>query len=172
MGADIHCYVEYTEKAGSVPLDDWQCFGGRINPGRNYYLFGLLAGVRGGPPIFEPRGMPQSYSYEVRGDHLIYVSDGGGENTVTPERAEQLVNSCCAQYVKSVNGAEKAFITHPDYHSHSFLSLDEYACVLKECEKAIDYKYSISPEYYAVKAAMMELEKLGYVSRLVFWFDS
>lgn len=174
MGCDIHCYVEYTEKEGSIPLDDWQCFGGKINPGRHYGLFGMLAGVRGGTPVFAPRGLPSTYSNEVQIDNLLYVSDDPSIiDAVSTVKAEKWVTSGLCKYVDSANRNKKAFITHPDHHSHSYLSLKEYVRVLNEYEKKFDDgKYSAPPEYYAIKASMMEFEKMGYAVRLVFWFDN
>lgn len=173
MGCDIHCYVEYTEKEGTIPLDDWQCFGGKINPGRHYSLFGMLAGVRCGTAIFKPRGLPETYSHEVRFDHLIYVSESGADNTISSVRAEQLVQLGASKYAEAANGNKKGFITNPDHHSHSYLSLKEYVRVLNIYEKKFDDgEYSAPPEYYAIKASMMEFEKMGYAVRLVFWFDN
>ena len=63
MGADIHMYAEYRnknqaqedQKQGRKPY--WYCYGDQINPGRNYTLFGILAGVRGQyEDSFEPKG--------------------------------------------------------------------------------------------------------------------
>ena len=173
MGADIHCYVEYTEKEGSIPLDNLQCFGGRINPGRHYRLFGLLAGVRGGMPIFKPKGMPETCSHDARQDNLLSISEYGSDGTVSASKAAEYVKYGHSKYIEAANGNKKAFITHPDYHSHSFLSLKEYVRVLNMYEKEFDDgKYSAPPEYYAIKAAMVEFEKMGYAVRLVFWFDS
>jgi hypothetical protein len=51
MGCDIHAYVE-SKKPDSKT---WWGFGGRINPGRNYRMFGKLAGVRCDGCITKPK---------------------------------------------------------------------------------------------------------------------
>jgi hypothetical protein len=57
MGADIHALIEYS-KDGTK----WES-GGEPEIGRDYALFGVLAGVRGGQdPIDEPRGKPDDAS--------------------------------------------------------------------------------------------------------------
>ena len=65
MGCDIHLYIEYKNKM--VEFDgykySWHDFGKCINPGRNYVLFALMAGVRNYgnelPVIVPRRGMPE-----------------------------------------------------------------------------------------------------------------
>jgi hypothetical protein len=53
MGADIHMYVEYRNKKQAKDLETqgrdpyWYSFGDCFNPGRNYTMFAILAGVRG-----------------------------------------------------------------------------------------------------------------------------
>jgi len=83
MGCDIHLYIEYkskkTEFDGYNP--GWQSFGGSINPGRNYAMFGLMANVRNCysdgklPVLVEPRGMPDDAAYSTAGDTRIYISE-------------------------------------------------------------------------------------------------
>lgn len=55
MGCDIHGIFE-------VKLNGkWYTYD-RVKQGRNYWLFGKLAGVRGGGSIFEPKGIPDDIS--------------------------------------------------------------------------------------------------------------
>ncbi|MCI5065264.1 hypothetical protein MRY87_06035 [bacterium] len=54
MGCDIHAWVEYRSSGES----EAQVFG-EIWFGRNYELFGLIAGVRGYEMLFSPRGLPE-----------------------------------------------------------------------------------------------------------------
>lgn len=61
MGADIHVYIEYKDKNG-----DWRNFGEFDMLGRNYDIFGLLAGVRGSfDPVISPKGLPKDRSSGV-----------------------------------------------------------------------------------------------------------
>lgn len=66
MGCDIHAYVEYKKADNN---GDWISFGGRINPGRNYSLFGRMAeGVRTDPSFMQ---------IIQKGDRIIWDSHFG-----------------------------------------------------------------------------------------------
>lgn len=159
MGCDIHCYIEYKK-----PTDPrWRDFGKRINPGRYYELFEKLAGVRGSDePEVHPRGFPPDSASEASGDYWLYVSDAedsdSSEGCCSKARADQYVSNGCVW-----RNEEKQWVSHPDWHNHSWLTPDEF-------ERAI--KGFPAPEYYAVLAAMRSFETQGYESRLVFWFDN
>lgn len=64
MGADIHMMVEYLSFTGHDGAEHWDSFGGRLNPGRDYLFFGILAGVRDEGQIFPLRGMPDNLSWD------------------------------------------------------------------------------------------------------------
>lgn len=86
MGCDIHLYVEVRkngkwERVGSMVKNEYYwpeeehsddpeskpMVRERFWRGRNYSLFGILAGVRtDGPPIVKPRGIPKDASKEVK----------------------------------------------------------------------------------------------------------
>lgn len=74
MGADIHgVWVQRREYGPeSRPGETWDNIG-TVDGWRNYALFGLLAGVRGGPPLYEPRGYPTTRFFPWKsirsGDH-------------------------------------------------------------------------------------------------------
>lgn len=159
MGCDIHCYIEY-KSAGSDSR--WQDFGGRINPGRNYEIFAKLAGVRNYQeltPVAEPRGFPEDAAFAADGDHWMYVTETNGKGYCSPSRAESMVVSGSSRY----KDAEKMFVSNPDWHSHSWLTTDEYASVVEGTGE---------PEYEAVLAAMRSFEEGGAKARIVFWFDN
>lgn len=68
IGADIHVYVEVVEKhAGGYEKNDEYilCVAEDVFFGRNYILFGLMAGVRGTKTLFEPKGLPENISSTV-----------------------------------------------------------------------------------------------------------
>lgn len=87
MGCDIHVYLEkyasINGKSTWVNVDYWQknpYFGIEDNVdeyehvscyvGRNYDLFGILAGVRSGEdPIDEPRGLPEDVTETTRKEY-------------------------------------------------------------------------------------------------------
>jgi hypothetical protein len=54
MGTDINAYVAY--KAGDGNLEPFMY--GSLDLGRDYELFGLMAGIRGEARLFESRGLP------------------------------------------------------------------------------------------------------------------
>lgn len=156
MGCDIHAYIEY--QAG----DSWRSFGGLINPGRDYRAFCRLAGVRGDDaPLVPLRGMPTDAGWSAKWDSVLSVrgeGDGDEEGSTTRERAEKWTAEGIANYTdKSRN-----WITHPDWHSHTYLFTDEWA-------KAIDQK---DVEYAAILGAMKVFENAGHRARVVFWFDN
>lgn len=60
MGCDVHVYVE-------VKINGQWCSYAHPNVDRDYELFGVLAGVRrDGPPIVEPRGVPDDLGEVAR----------------------------------------------------------------------------------------------------------
>lgn len=65
MGCDVHVMIEYSELQNSDGSLRWSGMGGIWNPGRDYAMFEILAGVRGDDDkaIFPPRGLPSDMSY-------------------------------------------------------------------------------------------------------------
>lgn len=192
MGCDIHVYLEYTNKEelekyqrgekrdihGNPVKPYWRDFGGRINPGRNYWMFGFLSkGVRGnfsdglpakGLPEFDERG------YHSRNDSVCYISDkesSDGES-VTLETAMKWAEYGSKLYNNS-NG-QPQWVDHPDWHSHTWLTTEEYERAIntyKEyCKLAGEIDNPI--EYVALLSAMKTFDENGYVARLVIWFDN
>ncbi len=157
MGCDIHCYVEYKRP----DWKHWSGFGGRINPGRSYFLFSKMAGVRNSgeiEPVVPPRGFPADCAYVAERDNYLYVTDTEGEGYCTAERAEHYI-----EYGSQWKDETKKFVTHPDWHTHSWLTPNEF-------EKAIEE--ATNEEYRAILAAMRSFESQGFAARLVFWFDN
>lgn len=169
MGCDIHCYVEHRDKGS----EHWYGFGGRINPGRNYQMFGLLAGVRGGTALVEPRGVPENMAYDARDDYWLFINRSGqpGDGETTPERAAKYVAEDGCEYVGHQTNGQPNWVTHPDWHSASWLTPDEFQKASDAAAEA-DAPYGLSSEYYALIAAMREFEKRGEDARVVFWFDN
>lgn len=162
MGCDIHCYVEYKRKDST----HWNSFGERINPGRNYTLFGLLAGVRGDDsPLYAVRGIPSDMGYYAASDYWLYISHDSKdqEGNCSPEQAEKYI-----QY-GSHYSADSTRVSHPDWHSHSWLSITEFATVLDRYHTIPLHPSAV--EYRALLAAMRVLNE-EYDVRIVFWFDN
>lgn len=82
MGCDIHMYVEYRQRmAEHHGSEKWYTWGDRFNPGRNYLLFGALAGVRDDTitPIAADRGIPEDASWGVDYANKIYIRQNDDE---------------------------------------------------------------------------------------------
>jgi hypothetical protein len=181
MGCDIHAFVEYRYKPeakeysqsdlgmaeGSSSSSRWWGFG-QVDIGRNYSLFGLLAGVRGTQqPVAEPRGVPKDISWQTEHLYALYVVDKVdsfyGEHACSKEDAERWLSKACSSVWRE---GEHRMITGPDWHTPSWVSTSELETVVER------YGERVPPELAAVLAAMKALEKGGCDARLVFWFDN
>lgn len=162
MGCDIHCYIEY-EKG-----QDWLSFGGRINPGRYYAIFETMAGVRGdqSKALIQPRGIPENIGFTAKHDNLLYITETECEGYVSKAKADRYVRECGSKYIRDSQGVNR-WVTHPDWHTHSWLTTDEFEKAIKTAKCFGD-----APEYSAIIAAMRSFDIQGYPARLVFWFDN
>lgn len=174
MGADIHMYVEHSPKT-YAELEEggeryWFAFG-RINPGCDPRLFALLANVRGQGALFPPRGAPRDAAYEASSDNRLYITTSAGDKYVKPEDAARWVADGSSTYILKHDGTP-GWVTHPDWHSHSWLTPDELAEVFAAYKDAHQGQ-SVGIEYTALLAAMRALEDSGENDvRVVFWFDN
>lgn len=193
MGCDIHAFVEYRIRPEGEPdrRHSWSAFGGEINPGRNYWLFEIMAGVRGRNALFEPRGIPNDMAYSAWGEYWLYLTedDRDEEGCASREQAARWVASGSSVYYPELEGLPKR-VSDPDAHSMSWLTLPEMRRVMTEyrirCEKgnaaaiaptngqaiATLIPLRQDPKWHALIAVMTSLEESGYESRLVFWFDN
>ena len=175
MGCDIHLYIEYRSKNAANTDQYWQSFGQRTNPGRNYFMFALLANVRNYDELPVPyalRGMPDDAGYDSGYDNRLYISNEFDEHTVTMERAEQWVKSGSSKFINNERG-EPTWVTHPDWHSHSWLTTNEYENVINlYLAQPFAKPFGLEPRYQVVLASMKAFEQLGYDARIVFWFDN
>lgn len=91
MGCDIHVYVE----SRPDPATAWTPFGGRINPGRDYRLFNLIAGVRADEdspaPLFTLRGLPEGLSYYAQEDYDEASSDWHSMTWITADELARCI---------------------------------------------------------------------------------
>lgn len=82
MGCDIHFYVEHKVdgvwKQAFFPDAETERDGKYWYHGRNYLLFGLLAGVRNehATPLSKPRGIPSDLSDGLKEEWLNWDGDG------------------------------------------------------------------------------------------------
>ena len=164
MGCDIHCYVEYRKKDPSNDYErDWRSFGGRINPGRNYSIFGRLANVRQGPAVVPVRGIPDDLGFYSRDDWWLFIFDHDTQESgfCSVAQAKEWHDKYHLPYKMGVAGTP-AWIQHPDWHSPSWVTPDEW-------ERAIDKK---DLKYAAIFSVLRFFESAGQESRVVFWFDN
>jgi hypothetical protein len=180
MGADIHMYVEYRNKRQAKDLETqgrdpyWYSFGGHFNPGRNYTMFGVLAGVRGQyKDSFEPKGrIPFNLmGCSARHDLYYFIDDKEDERTVTEEQAKKYSESYGCEII------DESWVRCPDYHSHSWMSSKELEKVYKSYKKYASNewgsKMDVPVEWKAILAAMKALENDGENEvRVLFWFDN
>lgn len=184
MGCDIHMYVEYSPKKENVKVKDrhWYPFGGRINPGRNYWLFGYLSGVRSDSEgVFPLKGLPNDMSYYAKNDAFLYIDEeidktNWSDGMVSLEDARRWEKS--GSKIQYRENGKPWYVSHPDWHSHSWLTFHEFRFVINKMkiEKGHD---TIDIEYLALLGAMQTLanglQGAGSAEndvRVIFWFDS
>jgi len=86
--------------------------------------------------------------------------------SVERAKADAWVHGGSSQLVR-VGGRD--YVTHPDYHSYSWLTLGEYAGVLLDLHARGE---QLAPGYWAIQAALATFADRGYEARVVFWFDN
>lgn len=170
MGCDIHCYPEY-RNPGAV---GWMGFGHNLNPGRDYAMFAAMAGVRNYgdepvEPVVEPRGFPEDASWRPKSDNTLWVSDTSpdDDSNCSREQAESWVASGSSRWV----GDDQKRVSHPDWHSHSWLSREEFVRAMTARNERFS-TYGLGPDYHALAAMLAAYEAEGLEARLVFWFDN
>lgn len=91
MGCDIHCCIEYKSS------DHWWSLIPEFNPGRNYALFALMAGVRDYGDqklkLFEPRGLPDRVQWEAREAYEKWGSDAHTPSWLQTEELEKVIEA-------------------------------------------------------------------------------
>lgn len=161
MGCDIHVNLEHRKRG----TGHWSTLGFHdFSLDRNYKIFGLLAGVRDEEqPHIPPRGMPNDPALATRRNNTLFVCDEPGEDYATQAQAESWV----AQGLSDWTGANKQWITHPDHHSHSWLTYAEWCAALKN---VIDDAHAA--DWRAITAAAASYNRDGHDVRFVFWYDN
>ena len=164
MGCDIHGYIEYEDWKDNNGQVHRSCFGQDLGE-RDYAMFGLLAGVRRGGCLFQPRGIPENLSFPVKSSYYMFIiddeKDEDGDGYVSKKTAEQWVDAGFSEYY------DEKWVTHPDWHTPSWLNTKEYEAVLRAREDIDDYG-TVDQGWYAILAAMKVLKN----ARFVFWFDN
>lgn len=166
MGCDIHAYIEYSYNVRTLSGEPyWRTFGGRISLQRDYCMFGILAGVQDGEyQLYAPRGLPAGdLAFVTSSDAYLCITSSPGERECTRGQAESWGNPIFKQ-------GTWEYTMNPDWHSHSWLTPDEYAAALGIYMIKTGDVYA--PEWDAMLSTMRALEERGAEVRLVFWFDN
>lgn len=131
MGADIHAYID--EASGVRGASSWA----KVRIDRDYWLFGLLAGVRGGGAVFPPRGTPEEMGWFAEDDYWITVTDKADvaihDGWCLRETAEEYIAHGSKPKYHKDGGLWK--VAGPDWHSSSWLYADEVAKVQEKYAK-------------------------------------
>lgn len=184
LGSDMHLSIEYRSDGR------WWSFASKVHLERNYFIFERLAGVRGkiANAIAPPRGFPPDASTDTQDENFLWIDYGNGElssedPSCTPQRAAEWVASGKSKYFETINKIAMAVdltgkkepelvdvqkhkrVSRPDWHTHSWLSTDEFESAIKLTGQGD------SPLYWVCIAAMRSLENDGHEVRAVFWFD-
>ena len=95
MGCDIHAHVEYKQ------YDQWWELAD-VHIGRNYKLFGLMAGVRMDIALIEPRGIPDDCGYTAKSDFIEWDTDAHTPSWLTYDEMNDVIqhmNSICTEAI-------------------------------------------------------------------------
>lgn len=123
MGCDIHFHVE-------IKVDgEWQHYG-HINVGRNYRLFGIMAGVRSHDvdPIVDPKGLPDDMNVVTKMDAEQWGRDGHTHSWLSSEEVFLLTEAikedggitgrsdfeCCDIWGYLFGNSYSGFIRYPE----------------------------------------------------------
>lgn len=163
MSCDIHGYIEYKSDIG----DNYRGFGGRLSD-RDYRMFGCLADVMSnGYCVYAPKGIPDNLGWEAKNDYCLFIVDDNPtdyEGYTTKENAIEWVQHGYSHYWDK----EHKWITHPDWHTPSWLTADEYEVVLNKRKELSTDGWELDEMWDGILAVLKVLPN----SRFVFWFDN
>lgn len=162
MGCDIHAYIEF-DPGWKEPT--WLHYG-RAFFWRNYELFGRMAGVRYTEvQHIKPKGFPTDADTTTRREYFLELID----DATLQNEAGYCSPECATTYVKYSGSyyttfGTKTFVSHPDWHTASWLTRDEFDAIAK------DLKEDKDKQALAVSNLMNTLTCPAV--RIVFWFDN
>jgi hypothetical protein len=170
MGCDIHLITQYKSKSKehSYWIDLYNS--DTINPGRNYELFGLMCkGVRSDDERGIPsRGIPEDGfdSWSVKNNFGYWVTDNETDEgqTCSIERANDWIRKEYSFWIE-----ENKIVSGPDWHHPSWLTGKEFRKCVELCE-SINTDWEA--RWHVLVAGLCELERRGFETRLIFWFDN
>ncbi len=176
MGCDIHLIIEYRRKADpevSEEMTGWDSFGRVFNPGRNYGVFGRLAGVRSykEKPFLPLRGIPEGLSYWATYEYQYIITEDPNDEDgycSAQDAARWLEHGNSKPIMRD---GKLWAVTDPDAHSASWLTGAEYREAIAAYKTTYEDGFSLL-KYNAVGAALESMEREGAETRVVFWFDN
>jgi hypothetical protein len=192
MGCDIHLYMEYRSKKNandteSLMRDYWWNFGKDFNPGRDYILFGAIAGVRYEEigAVVEPKGIPDTLGWPTGGDFYLRIDVDSlednwelEEKTITLKSAEEYAKYGSKIIYDQETNVPK-YVEHPDWHTPTWLTVEEFESAIQKTEayyrspeNIYKYRFSVDGQYQALLAAAKALQSSDNEVRFVIWFDN
>lgn len=178
MGTDIHLYMEYSQKNDKRSDKYWANFGGRFSMGRDYELFGIIAGLRTTEDTkhIPLRGVPENMGYETREDWWLYIVADDDESKESREarfsdamRWAGIDDDKCKPGRSAIKVDDKGiptYVQHPDWHSATWLTVEELEVYLWRKNELMDARYK------AILAAANSFIASEYDVRFVLWFDN
>lgn len=173
MGCDIHMYIEYkvddgewiaheshveTEEEGIRPISA---------TGRNYYLFGLLAGVRSidSGNNLKPRGLPLDVTSVIKKAHEHWGVDAHSVSFLFMEEFKDVIrkyNKTKREHRIPLNPKRTDMFF--DYN-HGFIQFPpSFSTIISGAKK---HKADIQADFILLGAKPPNVEY-----RLIFWFDN
>lgn len=159
MGVDIHCFVEARWRDDDA---GWQSVA-QFDLPRDRDAFGRIAGIQGVEAVFPARGLPPGLGYSADKACHLWVADDMAEQQGWCSRAEAEKWIADGQ----THWVAPNRILDPDFFGFTWLTLSEWSSAIEA-----PTPYRVGVEYLAVAGAMNELERGGYLSRVVIWFDA
>jgi len=196
MGCDIHLYTEKIKSVNGVDkwvnCDHWKLnsyFGDdeyepeleliSLYSGRNYNLFGVLAGVRGGYEICPPRGLPSDVSDIVKKNSDRWDGDGHSHSYFTlAELKEYYKNNSHTSHNGFINKRQIKELDEDGITPYSWsewsgpnLQYREWKedSSLKPLVESLDKR--MRDEFW-VQEEVEDTSKEDSKIRIVFWFDN
>lgn len=167
MGCNSHTYIEYRRK-GCVN-NGWNSLLQQKVDSRNYALYAKMANVRNYceiSPIAPRRGFPEDAGYDTKRDYYLQINDELAakkyDGYVSSEQASKWISKSISFFPPDGSNC----ISHPDWHSASWLTGEEFCSAVRET--ASDDIY-----WMAIAAMVESVNKTdGFECRVVFWFDN
>ena len=70
------------------------------------------------------------------------------------------------------NKKKQKKLDNPDWHSHSWLTTEEYAQSLDNYSKVSIWGGEVGLVYSVILSMMRSIEERGATARIIFWFDN